>query len=181
MNSFILPYTVTEQEYIEFNEHYIYKTPRGKKLLLKNRLMCVFAVLVVVPLVFIMDTEIIVKYIQLVGLFILALISWFLSAFILKNSTKRSVKKMRNPVDSLYSQKGQLVFDFENRIITDMGERAEVRVFFDNVTACYETLSAFYLYYSSTQAIIVPYRIFRSVEELNSFRLLVHSSFRCES
>lgn len=179
MNIWTVPYTISEQDYLDFNEHFLRNTTAGKKSFRTYRLVGVIAVLTVLPLLFIIDSDLIVKSIQLVVLLLMALLWWFISPHIMLNSIKRKLRKAESLEKSLYSQHGQLVFDFENRLIVDTGERAEVRVLFDNVTVCYETVSAFYFYFNSSQAIIMPYRIFETAEDFYAFQNLVHYNFFC--
>lgn len=175
-----VPYTITDQEYIDFNEHYLRKTPNGKKILLKYRISIVIATILVIPLIFLMDTDMTVKFIQLAVLAVLPIIWISLSVRMLMRSTKKIMKKRSRNGDSHFSRYGQLIFDFENEIIIDSGERAEVRVLFQNVGLCYETESMFYFYFGANQAIILPYRLFNTAEDFYEFQGLVHGYFLFE-
>ncbi len=180
MKKWTIPYTIADQEFVDFNEYHIRHTPAGKKIVLRLRLVFVLAVAVVVPLVFIADTHISIKVIQLAGLAVLTLIVWFLTIPYLLFMAKRIAKRKRKPDESVFSRSGQLIFDFENRTITDIGEISELKIPFENITVCYETESMFYFYFRADGAVLLPFRSFSKSESLAEFQELVHQSFHCE-
>lgn len=179
MQDWVFLYTITEQEYLDFNEHHLRKTPAGKKVVLKLRLMAAFIPILTLPLVFLLDTYAVVKVIQIAVIVAFSLIWYFTSIRRMLNATKRALKKQK-PEDRLYSSQGQLVFDFENGIIIDTGEKAEVRVLFNNIIMCYETQYMFIFYFGTNRAIMLPYRLFNCAEDLYEFKSIIHSIFPCE-
>ncbi len=180
MKKWTIPYTIAEQEFVDFNEHHLRCTPTGKKIVLRLRVMFVVAVAALLPLVFIMDTHISVRLVQLAGLAVLVLIAWFITIPYLLFMAKRTAKKKRKPDESIFSRSGQLIFDFENRTITDIGEISEFKIPFQNISVCYETESMFYFYFRVDGAVLLPFRVFSNASSLAEFRELVHQSFNCE-
>ena len=180
MKKWIIPYTIAEQEFVDFNEYHLRRTPAGKKSVLRLRVMFVVAVAVFLPLVFIMDTHVSVKLVQVAGLAVIALIAWFLIIPYLLFTAKRTAKKKRKPDESLFSRSGQLIFDFEDRTITDIGEISELKIPFQNISVCYETEGMFYFYFRENGAVLLPFRLFSNASALAEFSELVHQSFHCE-
>lgn len=170
-------YIVTEQDYIDFNEHFLFNIPAGKKSLRTYRLIFPIALVISVLVMIINDSNVIAMAVSLIISLIFSLLWWFNAHRLILFIVKRQLRKKDSLERSLFSPKGETIFDFENRIIVDMGDKEEVRVRFDNITNIFETHNAYYFYYSPAKALILPYSAFKGPEEFFSFQQLVRSSF----
>lgn len=175
------PYNISEQEYIDFNEHFLFKIPEGKKSLLVYRLTVPGLLLLFLLFSLIKGDDSATLIIQLVVYFIASVIWWYNCHRVILISVKRRLKKAQSVERSLFSSRGIVYFDFENRLIVDCGEREEVRVPFANITTLFVTEKAYYLYYAPSKAFIVPYTLFRSNEEFFAFRELLYTNFPGEN
>ncbi len=175
------PYNISEQEYLDFNEHFMFKIPEGKKSLLVYRLTVPGVLLLYLLYSLIKGSDITTLIIQLVIYFIASALWWYNCHRVILFSVKRRLKKAQSVERSLFSSRGVIYFDFENRLIVDCGEREEVRVPFANITTLFETEKAYYLYYAPSKAFIVPYTLFRSNEEFFAFRELLYTNFSGEN
>ena len=175
------PYNLSDQEYIDFNEHFLFKIPEGKKSLLVYRLIVPGVLLLFMLFSLIKGSDVTTLIVQLVVYSIASVLWWYNCHRILLSSVRRRLKKAQSVERSLFSSRGIAYFDFENRLIVDCGEREEVRVPFSNITALFATEKAYYLYYAPSKAFIVPYTLFRSNEEFFAFRELLYNNFPGEN
>ena len=175
------PYNISEQEYIDFNEHFLFKIPEGKKSLLIYRLIVPGVLLLFLLSSLAKGSDIMTLIIQTVVYFIAAVLWWYNCHRVILFSVKRRLRKAQSVERSLFSSRGIAYFDFENRLIVDCGEREEIRVPFANITTLFETEKAYYLYFAPSKAFIVPYTLFRSNEEFFAFRELLYTNFPGEN
>ena len=170
-------YGLTAQDYIDFNEHYYDKVPDGRKQLLKMRLIFPVSFLVFLLLSAIIYRDIFTVGVQGIFLGIVTVAAWFAVKPWILTIYKRRLKNPKDPVHSLVEIEGETAFDFENRIITSVDEKEDLKVKFDSVITVYEGKSAYYLYYTKTKAFVLPYRLFESSEKMVEFYNLLHGTF----
>ncbi len=167
MPVFTLPYHITKEDYMLFNEHSIGHTKHGKKLLrlctLFAPVLCVFALLIF--LIADADTELLI--LEAIGMAVFCIIAPFFSKrcflFFLKRHINKCEKKQTLP----YSENGTLVFDEET--IVDGNDRIEIKIPYAGVECVYITDVAYYLYIGPAQALLVPYHLFADQQEQQAF------------
>lgn len=172
-----IPYDIHENEYIEFNKHYVLKHPAGRKNLLSWRLLVPAIFLLCWVFFFIKDKDLSASVVEGCIYLIADVIWWFNCYRILLFVLKKNLKKKNSPENALFSPRGVLTFDFPNRIIVDSGRFEEVKIFFDTIDCFYEAETAFYLYYRQAKGLIIPYRLFRTADDCYAFGQLLRRSF----
>lgn len=100
---------------------------------------------------------------------------WVFARHIILFSLKRKLKKPNSVEKSLFNKTGKLVFDFENRLITDESNKIDLKINFDKIIKYYETDTAFY--FNFTHAFMIPYHNFKSKEKFEKFRALSRKFF----
>ncbi len=176
MNTFRINCDITKEEYFDFNKHNLLETPSGRKSLMLFRM--------IVPVIFLIffvfnafrNPDITYLIVMAVLLTVIGLVYWFNAHRMVLGIFRLQMKSQDDLVNDLLG-KSVVTFDFENGLITDISEKEEVRVRFENVMAVYEADKAFYVYYNNIKAFVIPYRSFGSAEEFRAFQGLLRSSF----
>lgn len=177
MKVFNLPYRLGEEDYLKFNDHFLQYTPLGKKTLSTYRLILPIVAAIFYLFILYFSRDPIVLIAEAVVLSILSLI-WFLCARkILLKSIQKRVKRSKAGDPVLFSPAGEIVFDFENRSLTDIDEKTETKIRFESISVCYRTEDAFYFYFQPARAVILPYRCFSDRAEMDEFFHLVSTYF----
>ena len=143
-----LPYNITDQDYIDFNEHFILNTPVGKKSVLTYRLLPCVIFFTATMASYLAQGDVLLLVLQLILFGVLSLFWWFISHRVILFSLKRRLKKHDSIERSLFSPSGILTFDFNSRTITDTTPSEEVKISFNSIHSVYETDTAYYFYYN---------------------------------
>ncbi len=170
-------YHITVQDILDFNEFYLLNTNAGKKSLRSHRIIVPVTLIIIFAVMFINDISIVSLVVYPVAAVVFCIVWQKTCHKPILSAYKSRLKKQSAAESGLYSPDGEIIFDFDNRMIIDIGAREETRVKFSDITACFDGKSGFYLYYSSSKAIILPYSSFFSPEECFSFQAVLHSTF----
>ena len=174
------PYTLSTDDYLAFNEHYLRYRPSGKKAMRNCRLIFPAVLLPITLLTFLYQKDFTLLIIQLILSSVFCVLWFFFCDRFIVFTMKRRLKKKDSVENTLYSKEGLLVFDFEKRFIKDFGDKTEEKLSFDSVMVCYETNTAFYFYFSEARAVILPYVNIRTQADFLDFRNLVCQTFPVE-
>ncbi len=172
-----IPYDIYENEYIEFNKHYVLKHPAGRKSMLPWKLLGPVIFFLGWLFSFVKDKDIVAAVIGGCLYLIVGVIWWFNCYRILLKISKMNLKNKHSLENALFSPRGVLTFDFPNRIIVDSGKLEELKIPFDTIERFYEAETAFYLYYRQAKGLIIPYRLFRTADDCYAFGQLLRRSF----
>lgn len=176
-----LKYHVSEQEHIDFNTHYLLKTPEGKKSFRSIKYIAPIIFIPALIFFYINDGDITGLVIRFVIYAAVGVAMWFMAERLVVASVSRNIRRKLKKNPDLFKDEGESTFDFENGIIISRGKAEEVKVRFENVTIMYEDQRAFYLYYSVAKAIVIPYSAFETAEEFSQFRELLRNTFPTEN
>ncbi len=176
-----LKYRVTEQEHIDFNTHYLLKTPAGKKSIRPLRYTAPIVFIPALIFFYINDGNITGLVIRFVFYTAIAVVMGVMADRLVVASANRNIRRKVKKNPDLFKDEGESTFDFENGIIISRGRLEEVKVRFESVTKMYEDQRAFYLYYSVGKAIVIPYSAFETAEEFAQFRELLRNAFPTEN
>lgn len=177
MNVWKFPYITSEQDFLDFNEHFLLKTSEGKKAMLLYRLICPATFFIFTVFHFMTNKDITVLILLLIMFSIVSVIMWFNCHRLILAIFRHQLKKKQSIERSLFSSNGTLIFDFDNRIIIDSSEKEELRVRFEGIEVFYETERAYYLYFGKAKAFILPYSAFRSADEFYAFQRILRGTF----
>lgn len=162
-----LKYKLTDQDYLEFNRHYLMTSEAGQKQLRKQFLMGPIFSVILIGMLMIYKTPIkllILEAIVLIAVCIIMYVKRFDSV----------MKKIKKTLDA-NNKKGRLSYNRSGTFT--LGEEAIVEKQDDtkksgtmklsDIKVIYETGSAFYVYSTPTYAMLLPKSMCASEKELN--------------
>lgn len=177
MMKFTIPYKITEEDYLEFNDYFIRCTSEGKKILFLFRIIAPIASLSFIIVVWLFNGNLFDIMNLAILLSIISIISIVCAPRVILNITKKQLKISKKSGQSLYSSEGIMTFEFDDKKITDKSESIELKIDFKQITTYHKTNDAYYFYFSHGQGIILPCRSFENDKELKEFENLVDKNF----
>jgi len=153
-------YTVSQMDYLKFNQYHALNSDIGRKNARKAKYLVplVFAMCVLLLIVAGMERELI--FIEAVLFAVLSAL-WliFYKKFILW-SLERNIRKISERGKLPYSPEGTLVFDDE--CVCDKGVETESKIKYSSIEKVCATDDGIYIYFGAMQAIVIPNHIFAS-------------------
>ena len=177
MAPWIFRYFISDKDYLDFNEHFLLRTRDGRKVLLMYRLITPITFAIFILVRFFIDNDPIEMVSLVVMCIIAAVIMWFNAHKLLLAVVRHRLKNKNSLENSLFSHEGELIFDFENRLIIDRNPKEEVRVRFENIDVFYESPTSFYLFYAKSKAIILPFTAFANAQDVYAFQRILRDTF----
>ena len=175
---FTLPYHITDEDYIAFNDHHLRCTPFGRKIVRSIRIALGVFALLLVGLFWLWQQDTTLLIYQIIGVGIVyGLCLLFFRRSVLK-TIRRKVKKSHKTGKEMFSPQGELTVDFEAQIIVDKSEKMTLEVPFSSVEQYYETDTAIYIYIQPQGGFILPHHVFVSIDELTAFRENARTAFQ---
>ena len=159
--------TITENDYIRFNEHHALTFKTGKRGLLIYRFAMPYVSICFIFVIWAIsrDWELVIT--NAVGLGILSLICILFAKNFYLSSVRRNIKLLKKNGKLPYDSNNHISFDETS--FTDADENISSTYKYAAIETVYVTPTDIYLYLNSTSAIIMPYSIFSSVDEINNF------------
>lgn len=178
MTKFIIPYHITDEDYVAFNDHHLRHTPYGRKVVRNGRVALVALSVFILIFFWFQHQDLSILLWQAIGMGAVCLFSCFFFHRSMMRTIRRRVQKSHKTGKELFSPRGELTVDFENRTITDKGEKFHLEVPFSSVQEMYETDTAFYIYIHQQGGFIIPYHLFLRTDELAAFRKSAKAAFQ---
>jgi hypothetical protein len=166
-------YTLSDNDYFEFNKHHLFNAPANKGGLVAARLMvpAIFVVFLLLSLVFIgFDVSLFIG--QVVGYTIISVAWGFLVKPFYVFTLKKNIKTMKKHGKLPYVQDILICFD-EDSVIETTPE-TETKMKYTKIERIAESNLAIYVYTSAAQAIILPFSVFESEKQRDDFRDFIH-------
>ena len=160
-------YNITEQDYFDFYKNHLENKKEGKKIVNLYRTIFLVLILTVISLFLTSGADSLLILFELVGLSALYVVMFFTAEKIILRSVRKQIKHLEKKGDRRFTPNGILTFD-EQRI-TEVTEKTEMKVNYTAIEKVYVTANAFYFYFSPIQAFVLPYKSFRSQQELDEF------------
>lgn len=175
---FTIPYHITDEDYIAFNDHHLKYTPFGRKVVRNSRIALVAFALVLIGLSWLWESDAVVAISVTVAV---AAVCGSFTVFFRRSMLKtlrKNLQKSHKTGRELFSPRGELTVDFEAGILIDKTDKMTLEFPFSSVQEYYETDTACYIYLQPQGGIIVPYHIFLKNDEWFAFRECARSAFQ---
>ena len=162
---FHFSFTLSEQEYLEFNLYHLYERPENRKRLYRQRFLYPFVWLMAMLVI---DVLLSFAFAFIISLSVVVALLWVL--FYKKLSIRGLKEKMRR-----MKKEGKLPFEPINEIsfnedkFTVKTENKESVISYSCFERVIPAKNALYLYYSVMQAYIIPYSVFSIEKEKTEF------------
>ena len=157
---FTVNYTVSEQDYLDFNLYAVNHNPQQKKTMLLLRLVLplLLCFVLVLPVVVNHDYQ---NIIPRAVVYLMISLIWFflvkpLFTALMKNNVRSQMKKSR----SLYSPQGTLYF--ADDAIRDVSADVTTEIRYEKIEKIVVQNNCIYLFYSPITAILIPFASFSS-------------------
>lgn len=175
---FVIPYHITDEDYIAFNDHHLKYTPFGRKVVRNSRIALAVFALLLIGLCWLWANDAVVTISVAVAVTaVSAAYTVFFRRSMLK-TLRKNVQRARKTGRELFSPRGELTVDFEAGILVDKTDKMTLEFPFSSVQQYYETDTACYIYVQPRGGIIVPYHIFLKNDEWCAFRECARSAFQ---
>lgn len=175
---FVIPYRITDADYIAFIDHHWRYTPVGRKKIRLVRLACLLIGVVVVLFAWTQHQDASLLGVQAVAVGITSTVLALLARPMMLKLLPARLRRVAKSGTEVFSPSGEYVFDFDNQTLTVNTPKMEAKVPFSSVTAFYETDKAVYLYVETRRAVLIPHNAFHSTEELARFCASARSAFQ---
>lgn len=163
MSSFILNYSLTDEDYIAFNRFVYCNRPAGRKNLFRLRILIAAAFVLFALSEFLSGNLIVgLVLIALIPVWIILIKPFYL--FLLGKSILRMKKNGKLP----YSSEGVITFDDSGIKDVSFG-RGEALYYYSSVERVYLAPGYIYLFLSSASGVIVPVRLFNAPSDADLF------------
>lgn len=166
----IIPYHITDEDYIAFNDHHLRCTPFGRKVVRNARIALAVFALLLIGLSWLWANDAIVSGSVTVAVATVCGVAILLFRRSMLNMLPKRVQKSHKTGQELFSTHGELTVDFEAGILIDKTDKMTLEFPFSSVLQYYETDTACYIYIQPQGGIIVPYHVFLSNDEWTAFR-----------
>lgn len=159
--------SVTENDFIKFNEYYMKNSNQGKRSTLLSRLLlpAVFLVIIMICLVAKADFTVIILE---VIIFSITTVVWELKipSFI-RNNIKRSIETVKNDGKLPYHENAE--FEFNDEAIIETTPNSVLKIKYSDVLSVKSTDEYIYIFFGATQAFIIPRRCIGNEYDLEEF------------
>ncbi|WP_394883872.1 YcxB family protein [Clostridium tertium] len=166
-----LKYNLTEEDYINFNIAHMKNSKSLKRTMMINRFL-IPLIFLVMP--FVLDEISNISFWYWAVIFVLTYILWVV--LYEKNVYKINIKRIRKMLEEKRNESliGEriLEIDGENiRIISDSGENI---IYIKSIKNIIENDEYIFIYINSISAIIIPIKVFKSIEDKELFKSLLN-------
>ena len=159
--------SVTENDFIIFNEYYMKNSNQGKRSTLLSRLLlpAVFLVIIMICLVAKADFTVIILE---VIIFSITTVVWELKipSFI-RNNIKRNIETVKNDGKLPYHENAE--FEFNDEAIIETTTNSVLKIKYSDVLSVKSTDEYIYIFFGATQAFIIPRRCIGNEYDLEEF------------
>lgn len=159
--------SVTENDFIIFNEYYMKNSSQGKRSTLLSRLLlpAVFLVIIMICLVAKADFTVIILE---VIIFSITTVVWELKipSFI-RNNIKRNIETVKNDGKLPYHENAE--FEFNDEAIIETTTNSVLKIKYSDVLSVKSTDEYIYIFFGATQAFIIPRRCIGNEYDLEEF------------
>ncbi len=164
---FEIHYTLTDNDYLNFNKHHALMSPSGKKQLLLYRWIAPIFLVVISSLITVVtkDVSSILPLILFTIVFSTFWIIFSKRSFL--KSVEKNIRNIQKEGNLPYSPQGTLIFD--DNFINDVNSITESKTPYTSIKKIYTTDNAIYVYFNSVQAYIIPTTCFATQAEIQTF------------
>ena len=169
-----LNYKLTDEDYIEFNEfHQLIHSEIGKRNLFFLRLIGPMISILAMIIFILARVEVMLIIGEAIVLFIFSVVDILLAKKIMKRGIRKTILKMIETEGLPFAEEITLTFT-EDQII-EITKGQEVKVDYQKVENVCETETAFYIYISSIEVLIIPKRVLNQDMEKKLIRIVTEN------
>lgn len=155
--------SLSEKEYIQFNEYHLLHSAVGKKALLQHKIVLPLLSLLIIIIFFSAKADMNLIIIESIFLGICSIMWIIYSKKIVMKSFKKNIEKIKKEGRLPFESETTVTFDDQG--IIEKSSNAETKTSYSVVEKIAETKQAIYIYMSAVQAIIIPTSYFDSEED----------------
>lgn len=159
--------SITTEDYLTFNEYHLLHSEQGKRAINMYRILAPVLSLFAIVIFWIADVSQVLLITEIIALSIVSIVMAFYSKKMLIKSVKKNIRKLEKDGKLPFSKESTITFNDDN--IHEKTVQTETRVQYSAIDKIILGDQAIYVYFSSIQAFIFPYRSFESDEQKNEF------------
>jgi hypothetical protein len=159
--------SVTEEDYLAFNEYHLLHSAQGKKALMTFRILTPVLSLLAIVIFWIANVSQELLIAEIIALSLVSIIMAFFSKNMLLKTIKNNLKRLKKDGKLPFSKETVITFDEER--LHEKSIDAESSINYSSIEKIGEGDQAIYIYFSALQAFILPYRSFESDEQRHEF------------
>ena len=157
--------SLTEDDYIAFNEYYMTRTKQGRRMLWAIRLVAPLLSLLILLLLSIAEADHTYLATLAVGLTAFSVVWICVVMKMMLWSLRRSARRPKNR-DKLYGRSAAITIDLTAGCLLEQTPQAEVKLPLTGIEQVGIGPTAYYFFIHPQQAVLLPYRFFSSQEEI---------------
>ncbi len=162
-----IEYNLEYSDYLLFNEYHLFNSASGKSSLAAFKCMLPFIAFMCIFIFLIARADPLLILIETIAFFIASILWIVFSKKLILYIMKKNIKKLSEQGKLPFSKEGVLIFDHD--FINDIGMLTETKTRYSSIEKFCITEKAFYIYFSATQAFIVPTSVFSTDSAKQSF------------
>ena len=159
--------SVTEDDYLAFNEYHLLHSTQGKRVLMTHRLLTPSISLFAIVVFWIADVSRELLITEMIGLGLLSIVMTISSKKRILKTVKRNIARFKRDGKLPFSKDTIITFDEDH--VHEKSNETETRIQYSMIDKVVEGNQVIYIYFSALQAFILPHRSFESDEQKNEF------------
>ncbi|MDB1934052.1 YcxB family protein [Clostridium tertium] len=166
-----LKYNLTEEDYINFNIAHMKNSKSLKRTMMINRFLTPL-IFLVMP--FVLDEISNISFWYWAVIFVLTYILWVV--LYEKNVYKINIKRIRKMLEEKRNESliGERILEIDGENIRIINDRGENIIYIKSIKNIIENDEYIFIYINSISAIIIPIKVFKSVEDKELFKSLLN-------
>lgn len=166
-----LKYNLTEEDYINFNIAHMKNSKSLKRTMMINRFLTPL-IFLVMP--FVLDEISNISFWYWAVIFVLTYILWVV--LYEKNVYKINIKRIRKMLEEKRNESliGERILEIDGENIRIINDRGENIIYIKSIKNIIENDEYIFIYINSISAIIIPIKVFKSIEDKELFKSLLN-------
>ena len=166
-----LKYNLTEEDYINFNIAHMKNSKSLKRTMMINRFLTPL-IFLVMP--FVLDEISNISFWYWAVIFVLTYILWVV--LYEKNVYKINIKRIRKMLEEKRNERliGERILEIDGENIRIINDRGENIIYIKSIKNIIENDEYIFIYINSISAIIIPIKVFKSIEDKELFKSLLN-------
>lgn len=166
-----LKYNLTEEDYINFNIAHMKNSKSLKRTMMINRFLTPL-IFLVMP--FVLDDISNISFWYWAVIFVLTYILWVV--LYEKNVYKINIKRIRKMLEEKRNESliGERILEIDGENIRIINDRVENIIYIKSIKNIIENDEYIFIYINSISAIIIPIKVFKSIEDKELFKSLLN-------
>ena len=159
--------SITKDDYLSFNQYHLLHSEQGKRAINMYRIVTPVLSLLAIVIFWIAEVSQMLLITEIIALSIVSIVMAFYSKKLLLKSIKKNIRKLEKDGKLPFNKESTITFNddsFQEKTI-----QTETSIQYTAIEKIVQGDQAIYVYISSLQAFIFPYRLFESDEQKSEF------------